>query len=182
MTRYRYFALGWACGGLIITGVLLILIGLIDPSLDLKAKYFPPVFPIPKEINRNFATGVIDLTNIERQKVGLNPLRESSALSYAAYLRAKEILQFQDFSHEATSSGQDYLYVSKVVGYNFQVLGENLGIRHKDPNELIKAWLSSPGHKENLLKPDYDEIGVAVLNGEFYGENSNVIVQMFGKP
>jgi hypothetical protein len=47
---------------------------------------------------------------------------------------------------------------------------------------VLKAWIDSASHKENLLNPEYQEIGVAVKEGKFENENSIVVVQIFGDP
>ena len=173
-------------GGLITSGIIFILVGLIyrsDVTLVIQSKIVPPIFNIPNAVNRDFVIDIIDGTNIERKKAGLNPLKENSALDYAAYLRAKDILTFQDFSHEATKSGnKNVVFVSKVVGYRYSNIGENLALSDSDPNEVIAGWLNSPKHKDNLLSKDFDEIGVTVLSGAFQGTDFTYItVQLLGK-
>ncbi len=173
-------------GVLLTAGAIFLYIGLkykVDPVLVLQSVTIPPVFNIPNEVNRDFVIDIIDGTNIERKKAGLNPLKENSALDYAAYLRAKDILTFQDFSHEATKSGnKNVVFVSKVVGYRYSNIGENLALSDSDPNEVIAGWLNSPKHKDNLLSKDFDEIGVTVLSGAFQGTDFTYItVQLLGK-
>lgn len=172
-------------GALISSGLILVIVGFMykdDLSSYIQAKYLSPIFTIPEKVNIDFAIDIIDGTNIERKKTKLSSLKENSALSYAAYLRARDILNFQDFSHEATKSGNRELrYVVQVVGYRYSNIGENLALGY-DPNGVITGWLNSPGHKENILNKDFDEIGVAVLNGSFQGnDDTYVIVQLFGK-
>lgn len=172
-------------GGLIFAGIIFILVGIIyksDAILVIQSKIATPIFKIPVAVNRDFVIDIIDGTNIERKKAGLNPLKENSALSYAAYLRARDILEFQDFSHEATKSGnRDINFATKVVGYRYSSIGENLALGD-DSNEVMAGWLNSPGHKENILRHDFDEIGVAVLNGSFQDNGDTyIIVQLFGK-
>ncbi|KKR81185.1 MAG: SCP-like protein extracellular [Candidatus Daviesbacteria bacterium GW2011_GWA1_41_61] len=53
----------------------------------------------PNEVNRDFVIDIIDRTNIDRKKVNLQPLKENSALNYAAYLRAKDILDNPKLFH-----------------------------------------------------------------------------------
>ena len=173
-------------GALLVSGIFFIIVGfLYKDSLGdyIQAKYLPPIFNVPEEVNRDFAVDVIDRTNIERKKVNLSPLQENSALSYAAFLRAKEIINNQDFNHYASGSGDIKAQKAvEVVGYRYSEVGENLAKGFNDPNAVIEGWLNSLSHKENMLKSNYEEIGVAVLNGRFQGQdNINIVVQLFGK-
>ncbi|MEO6078021.1 MAG: CAP domain-containing protein, partial [Candidatus Andersenbacteria bacterium] len=59
---------------------------------------------------------------------------------------------------------------------------ENLAIDFTQAEDVVSAWLASPKHKENMLRADYTETGVAVLSGEFKGATSIIVVHMFGKP
>lgn len=184
MIRRRDFQF-FLIGGLFASGITLIIVGLIygtDATLAMRSIIAPPVFNTPGEVNRDFAIDIIDRTNIERRKVNLQPLIENSALSYAAYLRAKDILDNQDFSHVATKSGEIKAQkVIQVVGYRYSEAGENLAMGIDDPNEVVAQWLASSGHRDNTLSKSFNETGVAVLNGNFHDDTDTyVIVQLFG--
>lgn len=173
-------------GALLASGIIFIIVGLMyKNSLGgyVQAKYLPPIFNVPKEVNNDFAIDVIDRTNLERKKVNLPSLKENSALSYTAYLRAKDILNFQDFSHTATKSGdRTAVKVMQIVDYRYSEGGENLAMGISDPDEAVTLWIASPEHKANLFSKVFNEIGVAVLNGKFQGQdNINIVVQLFGK-
>lgn len=103
-------------------------------------------------------------------------------MSYAAYLRAKDILDNQDFSHIASESGEIKAQKAvQIVGYRYNEVGENLAMSIDNPNEVVADWLASPEHKKNLLSKEFKEIGVAVLNGEFQGQKDTyIVVQLFG--
>lgn len=173
-------------GALLASGVIFLIVGFMyKESIGdyIQAKYTPPIFSIPKEVNRDFVIDIIDRTNIERKKATVQLLTENSALSYAAYLRAKEILNNQDFNHYASGSGDIKARKAvEVVGYRYSEVGENLARGYDDPNLVIEGWLNSPEHKQNMLKSNYREIGVAVLNGKFQDEdNIDIVVQLFGE-
>ncbi len=59
-------------------------------------------------------------------------------------------------------------------------MGENLAINFVGSEEVIKAWMESEGHKENILSGDYKEIGVSILEGNYEGHTTYLVVQMFG--
>lgn len=173
-------------GALLTSGIIFIIVGFTyKDSLGgyIQAKYIPPIFDIPKEVNRDFAIDIIDRVNIVRKNANVQPLKESSALSYAAYLRAKEIINNQYFNHYATGSGEiEAQKAVEVVGYRYSEVGENLARGYDDPNLVIVGWLNSPEHKRNMLKNNYKEVGVSILNGLFEGNNSNIIVFLLGQP
>lgn len=65
------------------------------------------------------------------------------------------------------------------VGYRFTRLGENLAYNYADAVNVTLAWLLSEGHRDNMLHPDFQDIGVGVSvskTGELY------YVQVFGRP
>ncbi len=172
-------------GVLLTAGVIFLSIGLIyrnDLHYYIAAKYNPPIFNIPDQINRDFAIDIIDRTNIERKKANIQPLKENSALSYAAYLRARDILDNQNFSHIASESGEIKAQRAiQIVGYRYSEAGENLAMGIDDPNEVVAQWILSPEHKANLFSKVFNETGVAVLNGEFQGQKDDyIVVQLFG--
>jgi len=172
-------------GALLSSGLTLIIVGLIyrsDLHAYIDAKYTSPIFRIPEQVNRDFVIDIIDRTNTERKKMSLPLLKENSALSYAAYLRAKDILDNQDFSHISSKSGGIKAQkVIQIVGYRYSEAGENLAMGIDDPNEVVAQWIASPEHKDNLFSKSFNETGVAVLNGKFQSQdNTDVVVQLFG--
>ena len=122
---------------------------------------------------------LIQLLNQEREKLGLSPLKENSKLSQAAFLKAQDILSKDYFSHQSPE-GKSPWYWFKLVNYRFQYAGENLAIGFLDSEEVYYAWKNSPSHRANLFNPYYQETGIAILKGEFQGNETYVIVQLFG--
>jgi hypothetical protein len=120
-----------------------------------------------------------NLVNQEREVMGLNSLVKSEKLDRAAYLKAENMIQNNYFNHVSPTGLTPWFWFSQV-GYDYKYAGENLAIGFFDSKDVFQAWLSSPSHKSNLLNPNYNEIGTAVLPG--YGENNAiVVVQLFGR-
>ena len=46
----------------------------------------------------------------------------------------------------------------------------------------MTAWMNSPTHRDNVLRKDFTEVGFAVVDGTLGGEQTTLVVQMFGKP
>ena len=107
-------------------------------------------------VNRGtFAQEILDLVNAERQKAKLQPLRLSDDLIRGASIRAME--QVKRFSHTRPNGTQFYTVL--VRGPNY-VLGENVAVGQSSPQEVMKDWMNSPGHRQNILNPQYKELGV----------------------
>jgi hypothetical protein len=122
---------------------------------------------------------LINLTNKEREELGIQPLKENLKLNTAATLKAMDILEKDYFSHQSPQ-GISPWYWFKEAGYDYKFAGENLAIGFLDSKEVIQAWKESLLHKKNLLDPNYQEIGIAVMKGDFKGNETTVVVQLLG--
>ena len=127
-------------------------------------------------------TGIVQWTNTQRSEQGLPPLKESIELNLSAALKTQDMLENQYFAH-ISPEGQGAGDVAKAAGYEFIAIGENLALGDFENDEkLVQGWMDSPGHRANILSSQYQEIGVAVLKGEFQGRLTWLAVQHFGKP
>lgn len=126
--------------------------------------------------------GIIYYTNIERAKVGLNPLTKNTKLNNSATAKVDGMFAGQYFEHTAPD-GKTAADLVKSFDYKFQIVGENLalGIFQTDKS-LVQAWMDSPTHRANILNPKYTEIGAAVGIGNYKGQKQWLAVQHFGKP
>jgi len=144
----------------------------------------PPPLKAVEEVPKTFLTqaGIIQWTNIQREKYGLPPLKESPELDASAVMKAQDMLVKQYFGH-LSPSGEGVADLVKIVGYQFIAIGENLALGNfQDDEILVEGWMDSPGHRQNILSLQYQEIGVAVLQGEFKGKTTWLAVQHFGLP
>jgi len=149
--------------------VLLKLVGLFYFTLLPKTPYFA-------DITRGV---LVQMTNNERMAAGLKPLNENQKLIKAAELKAKDMLQKNYFSHWSPD-GTSPWYWFGVVGYNYRYAGENLAMGFLNAKDVHRAWIASPDHKSNILGPNYSDIGIAVVEGDFFGQKTFLIVQVFG--
>ncbi|HVY35893.1 MAG TPA: CAP domain-containing protein [Candidatus Paceibacterota bacterium] len=126
------------------------------------------------------AEDVIDATNTERLKAGLTPFRVNDKLNASAKLKVEDMIAKQYFEH-TSPSGVTVSDLGKKAGYNYIILGENLALGDfTDANDLLAAWMASPGHRANILNPLYRDIGVSVEKGMFNGQEVWFAVQHFG--
>jgi hypothetical protein len=128
------------------------------------------------------AEEVVKLTNAERTKAGLSLFKINVKLSASAGFKVKDMFYSQYFAHESPS-GITIGDLAASVGYEFIAIGENLALGNFENDEdLVNAWMNSPGHRENILNPKYKEMGVAVAKGTFEGKTTWMAVQHFGLP
>lgn len=121
---------------------------------------------------------IIDLSNKERMQAGITSLVQNERLNQAAQGKAEDLLKAQIFEHNI--GGKKFSAWVLEKDYNYSYVGENLAIDFITSEGIIKAWISSEDHKKNLLSSNYKEIGVAVLEGTFQGQNTILVVQIFG--
>lgn len=127
------------------------------------------------------AQRIITLTNEVRQQYGLPIVQEDLLLNKAAQEKAQDMFKNKYFGHFSPTNVSPWDWIDKS-GYNYYYAGENLAMNFLDTEEVIKGWLNSPSHRENLLNKDYKDMGIAVVSGDFNNEGINriLVVQMFG--
>lgn len=127
--------------------------------------------------------GVVYYTNQERSKEGVRSLIPSEKLNAAAKIKLDSMFEVGYFAHEDPDGGMCVNVLSGIVDYNHIIIGENLAMGNfKNDEDLVAAWMDSPGHRLNIIKDRYSEIGVAVGRGEFEGKEVWMAVQIFGMP
>lgn len=124
---------------------------------------------------------LIDLTNQQRQKEGLAPLKENSELDKAAQAKGENMFAENYWAHYSPS-GKDPWGFIQGAGYKFSYAGENLARNFYTSSDVVNAWMASPSHKANIVNSHYEDIGIAVLEGNLQGQKTVLVVQEFGTP
>lgn len=124
---------------------------------------------------------IVTGTNDERVEASVPALTRNSLLDEAASRKARHMADGEYFSHYSPS-GLSPWYWFKEAGYQYEHAGENLAIHFTDSDEVIEAWMDSPTHRENILNHKYTEIGIGTAKGEYEGEQTIYVVQLFGSP
>jgi len=139
---------------------------------------------VPKKTNTLTDAGVVAQTNIQRFENGnLPPFVENATLDAIATLRIDDMFTGQYFAHVNSSTGESAITVASSVGYAHLALGENLALGlYAGDTGVVAAWMASPGHRANILDAHYTQIGVAVREGLFEGQETWIAVQEFGRP
>lgn len=150
--------------------------------------FFSGIFPLedlftttPSLTASIAASDVASLTNDQRLKNGLAPLAVSPLLTEAAQEKAEDMAQNSYYAH-VSPDGKTPLYWLDHVGYRYLNAGENLVIDRTSSQEAVTAWMNSPDHRENILRPQFTEIGVGVAKGKYDDIATIFVVQEFGTP
>ena len=119
-------------------------------------------------VRATLADEVVRQVNMERAKRGLGALRVSAELTRAARVRGNEITR--KFSH-TRPDGTAWRTVSSAA------FGENIAMGQRTADKVMAAWMTSSGHRANILRPSYGSIGVcAIVSG-----GVTYWAQLFGK-
>jgi succinate dehydrogenase hydrophobic anchor subunit len=124
---------------------------------------------------------LVDLTNEDRQDEGLQTLAKNKKLAEAAQMKANHMVENGYFAHDSPSGIQPWHWINKV-GYSYKTAGENLAVDFSDSADVVDAWMDSKLHRENILETEFTEIGIATARGEYEGEETVYVVQMFANP
>lgn len=112
----------------------------------------------------------ICLVNRERTQRGLPPLRLNDQLSAASLEHSRDMVQVGYFEH-TSADGRSVGDRLRAIGYSrgFSAsAGENIayGVGAKStPASIVKAWMNSPGHRADILRPAFTEIGIGIALG-----------------
>ena len=124
---------------------------------------------------------VASLTNDARVSNNRVPLSVSMLLTKAAQNKADDMVSKGYFSHAGPDGAMPWVWIDGV-GYQYEYAGENLAVNFIDSDKLVEAWLASPEHRANILKPSYTEIGIGMATGTYQGREAVFVVQFFALP
>jgi uncharacterized protein YkwD len=114
---------------------------------------------------------ILCLVNAERADNGLPALNHVAQLDESSTGMCQRMISEHFFSHE-TPDGKTVVDRVEPTGYipksGDWVVGENLAWGSgalSTPQAIVNGWMNSPGHRANILAPDYKDIGLAACNG-----------------
>ena len=106
------------------------------------------------------------LLNAERARRGLRPLRADATLRRAARRHARDMAEHDFFAHEAPDGSEPHERILRAGYRDPRLTGENLAKGEREagaPSSIVDGWMHSPGHRANILRRGFEEIGIAVL-------------------
>jgi uncharacterized YkwD family protein len=113
---------------------------------------------VPAGISQ-YAQQVIELTNKERARAGLPALKADAQLSNVAQKKSQDMQQNHYFSHTSPTYGSPF-DMMRDFGVTYKTAGENIAQGQRTPQEVVTAWMNSPGHRANILNKQFTHIGV----------------------
>ena len=116
--------------------------------------YIPEASPL-----KTLETQVIELVNKERVARGLAPLKQKWELSRVARYKSQDMINKGYFGHTSPTYGTPF-HMMESFGLRFSAAGENIAYGQRTPQEVMNAWMNSPGHRANILSGVYTQIGV----------------------
>jgi uncharacterized protein YkwD len=117
--------------------------------------------------------------NESRLQNGFSELTADEQLNKAASLKAEDMFTKGYWSHNAPDGTQPWKWFESA-GYDYQNAGENLAKDFKTSEGVTRAWLNSASHKKNMLNPEFENVGVAVVNGSLGDKETTLVVTLFG--
>lgn len=117
---------------------------------------------------------MLDMVNQERVKAGLDPLVADPELTEVARRHAADMFARSYFAH-LSPDGLDPFDRISAAGITFQTAGENLALA---PTVAIahRGLMNSPGHRANILHPDFGRLGIGIVRG---GIRGLMVTQLF---
>lgn len=126
------------------------------------------------------AADVVELTNVERTGRGRARLRANGRLMRAAQIHAEQMARAGRLAHAlpdaAYPRAEDRL---AAADYHWRTYGENVALGGASAAEALESWMRSRGHRENILNPDFMELGAGYAIDR---AGRPYFVQVFGSP
>lgn len=139
----------------------------------------------PASVNSAYEQQVVELVNAERTSRGLSPLKRVALLDQASRYQAMDMQQDSYFDHDTYDWINGILSLTcsmatRISSYypNWNMIGENIALGYSSPQNVMAGWMGSEGHQQNILRPDFWEIGVGYYTGNYwvqdFGRRNNV--------
>jgi len=116
--------------------------------------------PVPEPVIQ-----VMTETNLQRSLHGCPPLTLNQQLVAAGQDHSDD-MAFNDFFSHTGSDGSSPWERIQATGYEYSLAAENIAAGYSTPQAVVRAWMSSSGHRQNILNCDLQEIGVGYCNLE----------------
>lgn len=123
---------------------------------------------------------MLDLVNAERGNIGLPALEWCPLVAVAARLHSQDMAS-RDFYDHVSPEGDEVWDRVTAQGYTYSSVGENIAVGYESVREVMKGWMNSKGHRENILEEGYTHFGYGRAVGTYKGDsNYTYWTQNFG--
>jgi uncharacterized protein YkwD len=117
----------------------------------------PTPTPTPLPTDDEIQSQVFNLINNARVNAGLSPLIQDPNLTALAKEHTEDMIEENRLSHDG--------FEDRAARSGYSSVGENVAMGFQTAQALVDAWLSSPGHRANILNPTYRYSGLSYLDG-----------------
>lgn len=121
---------------------------------------------------------VVELTNAEREKNGIQPLKMNAKLANVAKVKSQDMSDNNYFSHNSPQYG-DPFEMMQQFNVDYSSAAENIAAGQTSAEQVVSQWMNSEGHRKNILNEKFTEIGVGHVEG---GSHGAYFTQMFRTP
>jgi uncharacterized protein YkwD len=110
---------------------------------------------------------IVELVNAERAKAGCSRVTLDASLTKAAQAHSNDMAAHRNMSHTGSDGSSPGDRLTRA-GYTWRTYGENVAYGYATPERVMAGWMSSPGHKANILNCAFKEIGVGLAQPDNY--------------
>ena len=141
-----------------------------------------PASPLSPVVTAPSAAGeeIVVRTNVERKALGLPALARNIALMNAAQLQANQMAALARMAHDLPGAAFPSLDARlDAVGYRMRASGENVAEGYPSAAAVVAGWMTSPGHRANIVSTHFTEMGAGVATAK---NGHRFYAQVFGAP
>jgi uncharacterized protein YkwD len=142
--------------------------------------YYSPIVADLEDLT-GVRAGLLEMVNKERRRARKPLLRLQPQLNHTAQGYAEDMLA-RDFYGHKSPEGTTVMDRAQAEGYRGRTTGENLANGAESVDEVMRGWMESKGHRENILNPLFREVGFGVAIGKKTDGYRILWVQCFGRP
>ncbi|MEU1079349.1 CAP domain-containing protein [Streptomyces sp. NPDC005908] len=125
--------------------------------------------PKPSATASGAVARVVELVNAERAGAGCSPVTANATLNTAAQRHSEDMASTGTMSHTGSDGSDPGARITRA-GYTWSTYGENVAYGYSTPEQVMQGWMTSPGHKANILNCSFKEIGVG-LSGTYWTQD-----------
>ncbi|MBW8348661.1 CAP domain-containing protein [Bacillus sp. IITD106] len=131
-----------------------------------------------RKIEKGSEQQILDITNVIRNRFGLETLKWDEQVAQVAYEHSKDMFNNEYFSHDSPTFGTltDRLAAENI---EYQSAGENIASEYIDGPAAVEGWLNSESHRKALLNDSYSRLGVGVYVGTKIRMGENTFVKFY---
>jgi hypothetical protein len=127
--------------------------------------------------------GLLNETNKQRLANKKSALTINTSLNQAAQAKADDMAKRNYWSHNTPENNEPWVFIT-MSGYEYHKAGENLAYGFADDSQIVKGWMNSPSHRDNLLDELFSEVGFGYTNAPNFTDKGpvTITVAMYASP